>query len=323
MVRQKGKEILFGHTLLAVSQGLEAVEGNLELLISQLAESELLETRAEGSTSRVLSEDQVDGVGANGLGADNLVGLLVFQNSVLVNSGFVQEGVGSYNGLVGLYYHAREGRYQLRDPEEERGVDGVVDGKKVGVGMDSHDNLLHGSVACTLANTIDRDLDLTDSIANSREGVGSGESEIVVAMSRPDDLVGSLGVSDQVLDHGAVLLGHVVTDSVGDVEGCGAGLDDGREDRAQKVLVTPSCILGRELDIGDEGPCEGYCCDGTLHALIAGDFELVLEVNVGSGEEGVDAFVGCVCDCIVAALDIGRYGTGKTGDCLIDWIGVK
>lgn len=41
-------------------------------------------------------------------------------------------------------------------------------------------------------------------------------------------------------------------------------------------------------------------------------------MNVGGGEEGMDALVGCVCDCIVAALDIGRYSTGKTGDCLVE-----
>lgn len=194
----------------------------------------------------------------------------------------------------------------------------MIDGEKVRVGVHGHDNLFHGCVARTLANTVDSHLYLTNTIHDAREGVGCSQAEIIVAVGGPDDLVRVLGVLAQVLDHGAVLLGHVVSDRVGNVEGRGTGFDDGAEDLAQKVLIRASCVLGRELDIVDKGLCKGDGGDGAGDTLVAGDLELVLEVDVGGGEEGVDAAVGGVGDGVKAALDICGYCTGEASNNLWD-----
>lgn len=88
----------------------------------------------------------------------------------------MQKGISPYNGLVRLHYHSRQGRYELRNPEEQRGIDGVVDREEIGMGVDRHDNLLHRRVSCTFADTIDRNFHLSDSVDDSRKCIRSGES---------------------------------------------------------------------------------------------------------------------------------------------------
>jgi NAD(P)-dependent dehydrogenase (short-subunit alcohol dehydrogenase family) len=53
-------------------------------------------------------------------------------------------------------------------------------------------------------------------------------------------------------------------------------------------------------------------CDQYLDALLPGDLELVLEVDVTGGEEGVDAVVRRVLNGLVGASDILLSGAGET-----------
>lgn len=113
LVRQQGNQVLFRHALLAIRQGLEAVKRYLELCLCQLTKAQLLQTGAERGAARVLAQDQVNGVGAHGFGADDLVRGLVLEHAVLVDSGLVQEGIGADDGLVGLDDHTGQRRYHL------------------------------------------------------------------------------------------------------------------------------------------------------------------------------------------------------------------
>jgi hypothetical protein len=53
-------------------------------------------------------------------------------------------------------------------------------------------------------------------------------------------------------------------------------------------------------------------CEQHLDALLSGDLELVLEVDVTGGEEGVDAVVRRVLNGLVGASDVLLRGAGET-----------
>lgn len=57
------------------------------------------------------------------------------------------------------------------------------------MGMNGHNNLLHGSVTCTLADTVDSDFNLTSTVRDTSKGVGGSETEIVVTVSGPNNLL--------------------------------------------------------------------------------------------------------------------------------------
>lgn len=139
-----------------------------------------------------------------------------------------------------------------------------------------------------------------------------------MTMSGPDHLIRSLGIGDQILDHRAILLRHVVADSIWNVQSRRTSLDNSGEDLAQKVLIASSCIFGGEFYIVNQGLCKRYCGDGAGDAFFAGDFEFMLEMNVRGREEGVNALVRCLCNGVVAALDIGRDSTSETRDNLLE-----
>jgi hypothetical protein len=111
-------------------------------------------------------------------------------------------------------------------------------------------------------------------------------------------------VLDQVAHDFAVLFRGIHTNGVWDVEGGGTGLDDLAQDFTEKVLITPSRILGRELNVLTL--CFGilHSSDGALHAFLARNAELVLEVNVRGGQESVDATARRTLNRLVRTINV-------------------
>lgn len=316
---QDFQNVRIRHSLLLIAQGLEIDERLLEGLLVDSVVAELLAALTEGVTARVLTEDEGNVGDTHGLGADDLVGLAVLEDTVLMNAGFVEEGVAADDGLVGLDHHTRQLRDHDRRGVDELGGDGVADGEGVGVGVDGHDNLLHGSVTSALADTIDRDLDLARAVADAGDGVGRGQTQVVVAVGREDDLVSARGVLHQVLDQSAVLLRHVVANRIGNVQRRRAGLDDLAQDVAEELGVGAAGVLGRELDFVDERTRQLDGLDGAADTLLAIDLELVLQVQVRRGQEGMDTAARRGLQGLCGALDVVGRSTRKTADRLYNY----
>ena len=89
---------------------------------------------------------------------------------------------------------------------------------------------------------------------------------------------------------GAELGGDGVADGVGDVDGGGAGVDDGLVDAQQEVVVGAGGVLGAELDLGVAAQLSRRVADpvdGRREGLLAGHPQLVHEVDVAGGDEEV------------------------------------
>jgi hypothetical protein len=118
---------------------------------------------------------------------------------------------------------------------------------------------------------------------------------------------------DQAEDRG-VLLGGGEADGVGDVDGGGPGLDGDGDHLEEELGVGAGAVLGGELYVFAEGAGEADRLGGLIEGLVAGDAELVLEMEVGGGDDEVDAVGGGGLDGAGGGLDVFAFATGERGD---------
>src|SRR5690606_28856377 len=74
----------------------------------------------------------------------------------------------------------------------------------------------------------------------------------------------------------------------------------------QEVDVAPRGVLGRELDVVGRVARATDRVDRELETGLAGHAELVLEVKIGSGDEGVDAAAARARESFGRLVDVAR-----------------
>src|SRR3984885_13109094 len=252
---------------------VDVIEGAAVELIAELFAAD-----GEGVTAGVLAEYE-SGIGhADGLRGHVFVGQRVLENAILVDAGFVGEGVASDDGLVGLHGHAGDLAQQLAGGEQMFGSDGSFVGIAIVTNAEGHDNFFERGIAGALADAIDGAFNLAGSGGDGSHGVGYSHAEIVVAVSGDGDVLDSLHAAADGGDQVSELGGHGVTDGVRDIERRGAGFDYSIKDLAQELGVGARCVFGRKFDVGAERFREGDGFAGLGEALLAGDAKLVLQV---------------------------------------------
>jgi hypothetical protein len=104
-----------------------------------------------------------------------------------------------------------------------------------------------------------------------------------------------INVGDVFLDaanQGAELRRGQVAHGVGDVDGGGPSGDRRFQDLIEKLWIRAPRILWRELHIVGEGLGVGHHLGGDGQHLLTTLAQFVLHVDVGGGDEGVDAALG-------------------------------
>ena len=156
-------------------------------------------------------------------------------------------------------------------------------------GAERHHDLLERRVAGTLAEAVDRDLDLAGAGLHGGERVGRRQTQVVVAVDAdrrlvPDEIDDALGERRE-------LARDRVADGVRDVDRRCAGLDDGLVDLHEEVGVGARGVLGTELDLGVAAELLAPVAD-PAHGLgqrgLAIDPELVLQMDVARGDEHME-----------------------------------
>jgi hypothetical protein len=128
-----------------------------------------------------------------------------------------------------------------------------------------HHHLFKAAIAGAFAQAVDGALDLprpADLHAGQR--IGHRHAQVVVAVHRPDGLVGIGNALAQVADELAVELGDGVAHRVGDVDGGGAFGDHRFQHTAQEVGVRPVAVLGRKLDVAAQVARKAHGLTGLL-----------------------------------------------------------
>ena len=313
LVGRDRHEVLVVDLLLPVGEILERLERPIELRTGQ-REAELLEPRREGGPPGVLAQDELVRRAADVLGPHDLVGELLLQDPVLMDSGLVGERVLADDGLVRLHVHARDVGEQARCLEDLLGPDTRVDPEVVLPRPERHHDLLEGRVARPLADPVDRALHLPGALHDRGQRVRHRLPEVVVAVDGEDDPVQPLDLLADAGDPLAPLAWNGVPDGVRDVDRLSTGLDRRRQDVAHVVEVGSRGVLRRELHVFAvrAGVADGV--DRRLEHLGPGLAQLVLQVDVGGRDERVDSRLPGVLHGLPAAVDVAEPHAGQAAD---------
>ena len=252
-------------------------------------------------------------VDAHVLRVDDLVGLGILQDAVLVDAGRVGEGVLAHDGLVRLHRHVHQGRHEPARGIDALGVDVRLQRNPV-MGLQDHGDLLQGGVPRPFADAVDRDLALAGAVQQAGHRIGRRHSEIVVAMRRKNGLVDPVHMLHQVLDLGSEFLWETVARRVGDVHDGRARLDHGFHHTGEELIVGAAGVLRVEFHVLDvllrvlDGP------DGPLQHLFPGGIELVPDVRVGRTDSGVDPAPLGVLERLRGHVDVLFHGPRQRAD---------
>ena len=163
-----------------------------------------------------------------------------------------------------------------------------------------------------LADAVDRALDLPDAVFQGGQRIGDGNTEIVVTVNGNDNILEALHLVEQISNQCAELLGQGITHRVRNVDRRRSRGDHRFDHIAEVIPVRPRGIHRGKLDVGRVAPGMSDGGPGLFQSLISRLFQLILQVNVRRGHEGMNARVGRLLDGLPGAVDIVRICPGKT-----------
>ena len=170
-----------GDLLLLVRDRLEALERLVQRAALDL-EAELLQGVLECMAAGVLAQDDRVRLEADLGRVHDLVGGALLEHAVLVDAGLVGERVPPNNSLVRRNGVAGQAGDQPAGARQLARVDVRVQAMRVAAGPKQHHDLLERAVAGALADAVDRALHLPGAGEDTREGVGDGQAEVIVAV---------------------------------------------------------------------------------------------------------------------------------------------
>ena len=133
-------------------------------------------------------------------------------------------------------------------------------------------------------------------------------------MDADDRLVDVRRVLHDILDQVGKLIGNGIADRVGQVDRGRTGRDGGFEDFTEKIAVAAGAVFRRKLHVVGQafGVSHGILDLG--QHLITIHPQLVFQVDVGSGQKGVDPGFGGIFDGAPGAVDVRFIGPAQSCD---------
>ena len=232
---------------------------------------------------------------------------------MLVDAGLVGKGVAAHDGGVGRNRLADDARQAAAGGEKLLGDDAGGQVVVVGAGIEPHDDLFQGGVAGPLADAGKRHFGLTRAGVEGGQGVGHGQAQVVVAVDGEGDAAGSAHGGHEVADKVGELGRLGVAHGVGDVEDGRAGVYGPFAGGDEEGRFGARGVLGRELDLDALGRGVGNGRLDHVEDLGRGLVQLVLHVQLGGGQEGVDAAALRALDGFKAPVDVRGQGPAQGG----------
>src|SRR5690606_42086008 len=119
-------QVFIKDLMLFVCQLFETGKGFIELGFGIEFMAQLFKARPEGVPTGVLTKHDAVGMPADILSAHDLVSFTMLQYAILVNPGFMSEGVGPHNSLVGLNRKTSNGGYQTGSGHNMGGINASI-----------------------------------------------------------------------------------------------------------------------------------------------------------------------------------------------------
>ena len=214
-----GQQIARGHVLGLIGERRNAAIAFVQLLARRCV-ADLDERGAQRISPGMFSENQLPLGNADRFGGNNFVGQGIFQDAVLVDTGFVGERVCSYDGFVGRYLRARDLRQH--SARRVKFVQMYV-GRYAQCGLShiqQYDYFLESRISGALADAVDRQFELAHAGLHRGQGIGHAQAQIVMAVRAERYALCAVQILDHAAEHGCVFLGHGVTDGVRQIDDC-------------------------------------------------------------------------------------------------------
>src|SRR5437763_3080472 len=280
-------EVAVVDLLLLVREPLQLLEYLVDLLRLELV-AEIVQPRVQRMAAAVLAEHEVAALEADVLGPHHLVRLLVVDHPVLVDAGFVGEGVLPDHRLVARDVESRRSRHHPARRAELLRTDARAQAEEVVARAQRHHHFLERTVPGALADPVDGALHLPRPRLERRQAVGYRHAEIVMAVDAEHHAVDAADLGAQVLDDGGEVRRHRVPDGVGDVDGRGARLDGALHHFDEEVRLRACRVLGGELHVVAALARVLDGAGGDADHFRLRHPQLVLAVDRARGEEDVD-----------------------------------
>ena len=200
------------------------------------------------------------------------------------------KGVAAYNCLVRLHRHVHQAGHHAAGRINLLRIDIGFD-VNILMAFDNHSHLFERSVSGTFANAVDSDLHLTGTVQHARHRIGSGHTQIVVAMSGDDRIVNTVHMLHQIVYLRAILRRQAISGRIGDIHYRSPCLDDRFHHTRQIFVIRTSRVFSVKLHILHKAAGIFHSSHRTFYNLLASGIELILDVRVGSTDTRMDTFV--------------------------------
>src|SRR5439155_8861086 len=274
-------------------------------------ESEILAALVQRVPSAVFSQHQPSLGHPHAPGVDDLVRGFLLQVTVLMDAGFVREGVAAHDGLIGLRAEGNDGTQHLARCEEMFGVNPGRVRVEIVAGLHDHHDFLERAVARTLADAVDGALDLPGAGLHRRQRIGHRKSQVVMAVHADNSAVAQR--FDDAADQRAILARSRIADRVGNVYRAGARGDHRFRYPFQIIRIGARAIFRRELDVIYITARQLDRGHGVIEHLFLRLLELVLQVDVAGRDERMDARAPGMLERSRGSFHVERAGTGQSG----------
>src|SRR5580658_10400810 len=251
---------------------------------------------------------------AYGLRRNDLVRQRILDDAVLVDARFVGEGVGAYDRFVGRDLRAGDFGEHAAGGEQVLEIDIRGYAEAFLAYGQRYDYFFQRSVAGPLADSVDGAFDLADAGAHRGQGVSNRHTEVVVTVSAQRDSLRIAEVFADAGEHRAVFFGHGIANRVGEIQRGGSRVDRYAANLAQEVDVRAAGVFGGEFHFADVLAAKANHRADRFQTLLARHVELDLEVQVGGGEENVQAGGRGGLQSFNRCADIVLLCAGECGD---------
>ena len=224
------------------------------------------------------------------------------------------EGVAAHDRLVARHLDAGDVGDQPARRHEARRDDPRVAAVVITAGAEGHDDLLERAVARPFTEPVDRALHLACAGLDTREAVGHGQAEVVVAVHADHGAVDAAHPFPQTLDDMVHLEGRGIADRVGDVDGGGARVDDRLDHAAEEIDLGAGRILRRKLDVVAEVPRMFHAGHRAGEHLVLVHPQLELAVDRTRRQEDVNPRLSGVLQRLPGPVDVGVIAAGEAAD---------
>ena len=296
-------DILIVNVFLFIGELFKAHKGAIHVFLAQI-EAQVLQPFVEGVAPGVFAHYQAVAGDTNGLGRHDLVSLFVLEHPILVNARLMSERVIAHHRLVDRNRNTRDLRNQSGTRIELLAGDVRVEIEIVFTRPQRHYDLFQGGIAGAFADAVDRALDLPSTVVHRGKRIRHRQTQVVMTMGAPNHAVAAGGAFDQVRHQSAELRRDGVSGSIGHVDYSSAGTNDFAKDLNQKLRIAARSILSGKFNVIGKLLCVLYRLHRGFQYLLTRHAQFMLEVNIRSCDDRVNARICRAFDGFQGALNI-------------------